>query len=112
MNQTLITVGVGFIGSRIARRYVNSYEDIYAYSLDALSGVRNLKDLIDIEYRSNYSFLKGDITDELVINPAFEGRKCDSIIHIAAKSHADCSLTDPSPLQRECFRDSGAFECI
>ena len=95
MKKILITGGAGFIGSHVVRRFVNSYEDIHVYNLDALTYAGNLENLKDIEHKSNYTFLKGDITDEVFINSAFEEYKFDSIIHLAAESHVDRSITDP-----------------
>ena len=95
MKKILITGGAGFIGSHVVRRFVNNYEDIHVYNLDALTYAGNLENLKDIEHKSNYTFLKGDITDELFINSVFEEYKFDSIIHLAAETHVDRSITDP-----------------
>ena len=95
MKKILITGGAGFIGSHVVRRFVNNYEDIHVYNLDALTYAGNLENLKDIEHKSNYTFLKGDITDELFINSVFDEYKFDSIIHLAAESHVDRSITDP-----------------
>ena len=91
----LITGGAGFIGSHVVRRFVNNYENYHIYNLDALTYAGNLENLIDIEKKENYTFLKGDITDEVFINKIFKKYKFEQIIHLAAESHVDRSITDP-----------------
>ena len=91
----LITGGAGFIGSHVVRRFVNRYKDYHIYNLDALTYAGNLENLIDIENKKNYTFLKGDIKDEEFINKIFEQHKFDAIIHLAAESHVDRSISDP-----------------
>ena len=91
----LITGGAGFIGSHVVRRFVNKYENYHIYNLDALTYAGNLENLIDIEKKENYTFLKGDITDEIFINKIFKKYKFEQIIHLAAESHVDRSITDP-----------------
>tara|TARA_S200000501_G_scaffold162782_1_gene153422 strand:+ start:181 stop:1233 length:1053 start_codon:yes stop_codon:yes gene_type:complete len=91
----LITGGAGFIGSHVVRRFVNKYENYHIYNLDALTYAGNLENLIDIEKKENYTFIKGDITDEVFINKIFKKYKFEQIIHLAAESHVDRSITDP-----------------
>lgn len=91
----LITGGAGFIGSHVVRRFVNEYPDYHIYNLDALTYAGNLENLRDIEDKPNYTFLHGDITDEAFINKAFSEHKFDGVIHLAAESHVDRSITDP-----------------
>ena len=91
----LITGGAGFIGSHVVRRFVDKYENYHIYNLDALTYAGNLENLIDIENKRNYTFLKGDIKDEKFINKIFEKYKFDAVIHLAAESHVDRSISDP-----------------
>ena len=91
----LITGGAGFIGSHVIRLFVNQYPRYHIYNLDALTYAGNLENLKDIENKPNYTFLHGDITDEEYINSLFKTHKFGSVIHLAAESHVDRSITDP-----------------
>ncbi len=91
----LITGGAGFIGSHVVRRFVNQYPDYHIYNLDALTYAGNLENLRDIEDASNYTFLHGDITDESFINNIFTEYQFEGVVHLAAESHVDRSITDP-----------------
>ena len=91
----LITGGAGFIGSHVVRLFVNSYPNYHIFNLDALTYAGNLENLSDIEDKQNYTFIKGDITDEEFIKTFFNKYKFDKIIHLAAESHVDRSIKDP-----------------
>ncbi len=91
----LITGGAGFIGSHVVRRFVNTYKEYQIYNLDALTYAGNLENLRDIENADNYHFIKGDIVDAAFINSIFDTYKFDGVIHLAAESHVDRSITDP-----------------
>ena len=91
----LITGGAGFIGSHVVRRFVNKYPEYHIYNLDALTYAGNLENLKDVEKKENYTFLHGDITDEVYINQVFNTYQFDAVIHLAAESHVDRSITDP-----------------
>lgn len=90
-----ITGGAGFIGSHVIRRFVTQYPQYHIYNLDALTYAGNLENLKDIEDKGNYTFLHGDICDEAYINSIFNRHKFDAVIHLAAESHVDRSITDP-----------------
>ena len=95
MKNILITGGAGFIGSHVVRCFVNKYLDYNIFNLDALTYAGNLENLKDIDAKPNYKFLKGDITDEVYINQIFSKYKFDGVIHLAAESHVDRSISDP-----------------
>ncbi len=95
MKKILITGGAGFIGSHVIRLFVNKYPDCSIYNLDALTYAGNLENLKDIEKRSNYNFIKGNITDASFIMDIFEKFKFDGVIHLAAESHVDRSIANP-----------------
>jgi dTDP-glucose 4,6-dehydratase len=91
----LITGGAGFIGSHVVRRLVKSYPKYSIFNLDALTYAGNLENLKDIEGAENYTFVKGDITNGEYIDSLFLKHKFDGVIHLAAESHVDRSITDP-----------------
>ncbi len=95
MKNILITGGAGFIGSHVVRRFVQNYPDYNIYNLDALTYAGNLENIKDIEDLPNYTFIKGDILDADFIDNLFDQHKFDGVLHLAAESHVDRSITDP-----------------
>ncbi|ARV15118.1 dTDP-glucose 4,6-dehydratase [Polaribacter sp. SA4-12] len=91
----LITGGAGFIGSHVVRLFVNTYPEYDIFNLDSLTYAGNLENLSDIDKSDNYTFLKGDITNEEYIESIFKEYRFDSVVHLAAESHVDRSITDP-----------------
>ncbi|ATP57693.1 dTDP-glucose 4,6-dehydratase [Pedobacter ginsengisoli] len=96
MKKILITGGAGFIGSHVVRRFVNNYPDYMIVNLDKLTYAGNLANLTDIEDKPNYRFVKADITEASVINELFNKENFDAVIHLAAESHVDRSIADPT----------------
>ncbi len=91
----LITGGAGFIGSHLTRLFVNKYPDYKIYNLDKLTYAGNLENLRDIEDKPNYTFIKGDIEDGELLKRIFTENNITSVLHCAAESHVDRSITDP-----------------
>ncbi len=92
----LITGGAGFIGSHVVRLFVEKYPHLHIFNLDALTYAGNLENLKDIEAKPNYNFLKADITDRSAVFKLFKEYEFDSVVHLAAESHVDRSIKDPS----------------
>lgn len=95
MKKILITGGAGFIGSHVIRLFVNNYPDYKIYNLDKLTYAGNLENLKDVEGKPNYTFIKADIVNEGQILSLFEEYNFDSVIHLAAESHVDRSISNP-----------------
>jgi dTDP-glucose 4,6-dehydratase len=95
MKKILITGGAGFIGSHVVRLMVKKYPEYHIFNLDALTYAGNLENIIDIENLPNYTFIKGDIVDAEFINQLFNKHQFEGVIHLAAESHVDRSITDP-----------------
>ncbi|MFL0101449.1 dTDP-glucose 4,6-dehydratase [Tenacibaculum maritimum] len=100
MKNVLITGGAGFIGSHVVRLFVNTYPNYNIVNLDALTYAGNLENLRDIEEKSNYTFVRGDICDYKLIGNLFAEHGIDSVIHLAAESHVDRSIKDPFSFAR------------
>ena len=95
MKTILITGGAGFIGSHVLRLFVNKYPEYKIINLDALTYAGNLNNLADVENSANYTFEKGDITDKDRVQQLFEKYKFDGVVHLAAESHVDRSISNP-----------------
>ncbi len=91
----LITGGAGFIGSHVVRLFVNKYPHYRIFNLDKLTYAGNLRNIEDVHGKPNYEFIKADIVDAAQINMLFETHRFDAVIHLAAESHVDRSITNP-----------------
>lgn len=95
MKTILITGGAGFIGSHVVREFVLKYPEYKIINLDALTYAGNLENLKDIEDLPNYHFIKADIVDAIQVLDIFEKHQPEGVIHLAAESHVDRSITNP-----------------
>lgn len=95
MKTILITGGAGFIGSHVVRRFVTNYPDYLIINIDALTYAGNLENIKDIEHFKNYIFEKVDIRDANKVSEIFNKYRPDGVIHLAAESHVDRSISHP-----------------
>lgn len=95
MKSILVTGGAGFIGSHVIRRLVNKYPDYTIVNYDKLTYAGNLENLKDVDQKENYHFVKGDILDSEKVANTFDKYNISGVIHLAAESHVDRSISNP-----------------
>ena len=93
--KVLITGGAGFIGSHVVRLFVNKYPNYQIHNLDMLTYAGNLKNITDIEKAPNYHFHKIDLVNAAALTDLFTTHQFDAVIHLAAESHVDRSISNP-----------------
>jgi len=96
----LVTGGAGFIGSNFILHMMNSHPEVEVLNLDVLTYAGNLNNLKGIDKNPRYTFIKGDICDPDVVNTILDRYKVDTIVHFAAESHVDRSITKASEFVR------------
>lgn len=95
MKDILITGGAGFIGSHLVRRFVRHYPEYRIWNLDKLTYAGNLENLRDVDASPNYRFIRGDINDQAWVDDLFARQPFQGVIHLAAESHVDRSISGP-----------------
>lgn len=95
MSNVLITGGSGFIGSNLTIYMVEKYNDINIINLDKLTYAADADYLNPIKHHDNYTFIQGDVCDSRCVERVIKQYNIDSIIHLAAESHVDNSITNP-----------------
>ncbi|MEK3791677.1 dTDP-glucose 4,6-dehydratase [Paenibacillus sp. FSL R7-0204] len=96
----LVTGGAGFIGGNFVQYIIDKYSDYDVYNLDLLTYAGDLTKHKEIEDRDNYHFVQADIADREAIQSLFAGERFDYVVHFAAESHVDRSITDPAVFVR------------
>ncbi len=95
MKNILVTGGAGFIGSNFVQYILEEKDDVFLVNLDLLTYAGNLENLKDLETDTRYQFVKGDIRDRELVSRLFDEYDFDTVVHFAAESHVDRSITDP-----------------
>ena len=93
----LVSGGLGFIGSHLVRHLVNEHKDWFIVNMDCITYAGNPDNLEDIKDAENYYWLPYDITNERAVEGAMAQYNVTDIIHLAAESHVDNSITGPKP---------------
>jgi len=97
MKSILVSGGAGFIGSNFIPYFIEKYKDYKIINLDKLTYAGNLNNLKEVENSSSYSFIRGDICDKTLVEKVFNENDIRGVIHFAAESHVDNSISGPEP---------------
>ncbi len=100
MSRLLVTGGAGFIGGNFIRYWLQQHPDDFLVNLDALTYAGNLESLSDLEASKQYRFEHGDICDRALVERLLEEDRIDAVVHFAAESHVDRSITGPDAFIR------------
>lgn len=100
MKTILVTGGAGFIGSNFIPYFINKYEEYHVVNLDLLTYAGDLKNLVEVEAHPRYTFVKGDICDRALVESLFNKYDFTGVIHFAAESHVDNSISGPEAFVR------------
>jgi len=95
MKKLLVTGGAGFIGSNFIHHWVQNHPQDRVINLDALTYAGNLENLKGVDGSANYRFVHGNICDTDLIRRLFDEERIDYVVHFAAESHVDRSITGP-----------------
>lgn len=95
MTHILVTGGAGFIGSNFVPYFLEAYSEVHVVNIDALTYAGNLENLEEVDGHERYTFIKGDICDRKLIEELFEKYDIKGVIHFAAESHVDNSISNP-----------------
>ena len=108
----LVTGGCGFIGVNFVRLLLETRDDLQVLNLDKLTYAGNLQSLADVEEHPRYTFIRGDICDGVLIENLFEQHNIQAVVHFAAESHVDRSITGPDAfVQTNVFGTFTLLEC-
>ncbi len=105
----LVTGGSGFIGSHVTRRLVKASPDRLVVNLDALTYCGNPANLADVAELPNYVFRRGSICDESVVDQLFQEYRFSQVVHLAAESHVDRSISGPMDFIRTNVLGTGVL---
>lgn len=100
MKTILVTGGAGFIGSNFIPYFINKYDDYHVVNLDLLTYAGDLKNLEEVAEHPRYTFVKGDICDRALVELLFDKYNLSGVIHFAAESHVDNSISGPEAFVR------------
>ncbi len=96
MRKILVTGGAGFIGSNFIRAMLSNRDDVSIVNYDLLTYAGRLENLNDVENDPRYAFVRGDVCDATALKSVFDEHGFDAVVHFAAESHVDNSISGPA----------------